>query len=213
MLTMPKTSLKRARKLPVRDSKTALLLAVAALIVGFDQLTKNLAEANLSRFESVNVIGDLLRFRLAYNDGAAFSIGFGQTWVLTIISTLAVLALLWFGPKAKTKLWVVIAALILGGATGNLIDRLFKDPGFANGHVVDFLQIPFNFPIFNLADISLVVGVSLVVLRTLLGDEIGGGRADSLAEGEEAAEGEKAAEGESAAGPTESARAKNEERE
>lgn len=172
----PKTSLKKARKLQVRDSRSFLLLASAALVVAADQLSKNLAEANLSRFESINVIGELVRFRLAYNDGAAFSIGFGQTWVLTIISTIAVLALLWYGPRAKTKLWVFIAGLVLGGATGNLIDRLFKDPGFANGHVVDFIQIPLNFPIFNIADIALVTGVSLVVLRTLLGDEIGGGR-------------------------------------
>jgi signal peptidase II len=171
------TSLKKARKPQVRDSRTWLLLAIASLVVAIDQLTKNLAEANLSRFESVSIIGDVLRFRLAYNDGAAFSIGFGQTWVLTIISSIAVLLLLWFGPRAKTKLWVVIAGLVLGGASGNLIDRLLRDPGFANGHVVDFIQIPFNFPIFNIADIALVAGVSLVVLRTLLGDEIGGGRA------------------------------------
>jgi signal peptidase II len=160
----------------VRDSRAILLLAIAAAVVALDQATKHLAEANLSRFESVEVIGEVLRFRLAYNDGAAFSFGFGHTWVLTIISTIAVLALLWFGPRAKTKLWVFIAGVILGGATGNLIDRLFKDPSFANGHVVDFIQIPFNFPIFNIADIALVTGVSLVVLRTLLGDEIGGGR-------------------------------------
>lgn len=165
----------------MRDSRALLLVAVAAAIVGIDQLTKNLAETNLSRSESVNVIGELLRFRLAYNDGAAFSIGFGQTWILTIISSVAVLALLWFGPKAKTTVWVVIAGLVLGGATGNLIDRLFKDPSFANGHVVDFLQIPFNFPIFNLADVALVTGVSLVVLRTMLGDELGGGKVEASA--------------------------------
>jgi signal peptidase II len=168
----------------VRDSRAVALLAIAAVIVAVDQATKNLAEANLSRFESVNVIGEILRFRLAYNDGAAFSIGFGQTWVLTIISSAAVLGILWFGPKSKTKVWVVISGLVLGGATGNLIDRLFKDPGFANGHVVDFLQIPFNFPIFNLADVALVTGVSLVVLRTMLGDEIGGGKVQGSAASE-----------------------------
>jgi signal peptidase II len=83
--------------------------------------------------------------------------------------------LLWFGPRAKTDIWGVIAALVLGGAAGNWIDRVFKDPGFYQGHVVDFLQIPFNFPIFNLADSFLVIGVALAILRTLKGDEIGGG--------------------------------------
>jgi signal peptidase II len=71
----------------------------------------------------------------------------------------------------------LIAGFVLGGATGNWIDRMFRQPELFNGHVVDFLQIPFNFPIFNLADTFLVIGVSLAVLRTALGDEIGGGRA------------------------------------
>ena len=65
----------------------------------------------------------------------------------------------------------------VGGAAGNWIDRVFKAPEFFNGHVVDFIQIPFNFPIFNLADSFLVVGVILVVIQTMRGDEIGGGRA------------------------------------
>jgi len=71
---------------------------------------------------------------------------------------------------------LIISGLVLGGATGNLIDRLFREPGFANGHVVDFLQIPFNFPIFNLADSFVVIGVGLAIYRTLRGDELGGAR-------------------------------------
>lgn len=154
-----------------------VLFAVSALIVfTLDQITKILAEAYL-RDGSIQVIGDLLRFTLAYNKGAAFSLGFGATWILTIISTVAVIALLYFGPKAKTYDWSLIAGFVLGGAAGNLIDRAFRQPELFNGHVVDFIQIPFNFPIFNLADTFLVIGVSLAILRTALGDEIGGGRA------------------------------------
>ena len=115
-----------------------------------------------------------MQIRLAYNDAAAFSLGFGQTWVLAIIASVAILALLWFGPKAANKTWSLIAAFVLGGAAGNWIDRIFREPGFLNGHVVDFIQIPFNFPIFNVADIFLVVGVSLSIIRVLMGDEIGG---------------------------------------
>jgi signal peptidase II len=151
--------------------------SIAVLVVLLDQLTKEIAIANLSDGNVVEVLGEVLRFRLAYNDSAAFSMGVGATWVLAIIASIAVLVLLWFGPKSKTLMWSVISAFVLGGAAGNLVDRLTREPGFLNGHVVDFIAIPFNFPIFNIADSFLVIGVSLAILRTLMGDEIGGGRA------------------------------------
>lgn len=154
-----------------------LLFATTALIaLLLDQLTKVLAETYLAS-GSIPIVGDLLRFTLAYNKGAAFSLGFGATWILTLISSIAIVALLIYGPRVKTMDWAFIAGLVLGGAAGNWIDRMFRQPELFNGHVVDFIQIPFNFPIFNLADTFLVIGVSLAVLRTALGDEIGGGRA------------------------------------
>ena len=153
---------------------TLLFIGIGVFLVFLDQLTKELAIVALSDGSVMPVIGEILRFRLAYNDAAAFSLGVGQTWVLAIIACCAVLALLWFGPRAKNITWTVIAGLVLGGAAGNLVDRLTRAPGFLNGHVVDFISIPFNFPIFNLADTFLVVGVSLAMLRTLMGDELGG---------------------------------------
>lgn len=151
------------------------LFALTALItLALDQLTKILAEAFLVE-GPIPIIGDLLRFRLAYNDAAAFSLGFGATWVLALASVTAVIALLIFGPRAKTMSWAFIAGMVLGGAAGNGIDRVFREPAFFNGHVVDFIQIPFNFPIFNLADSFLVIGVILAIYRTFRGDEIGGG--------------------------------------
>jgi signal peptidase II len=166
MKTKPQVSGTRAR--------TLLFLGIGVFLVFLDQLTKELAIAELSDGSVMPVLGEVLRFRLAYNDAAAFSLGVGQTWVLAIIASCAVLALLWFGPKAKNVTWTIIAGLVLGGAAGNLVDRLTRAPGFLNGHVVDFIAIPFNFPIFNLADTFLVVGVSLAMLRTLMGDELGG---------------------------------------
>lgn len=157
-------------------SSTYLVLGIALFLVFVDQLSKFLIEDRLAPGESISIIGDLLRFTLVYNDSAAFSLGVGATWPLTIISSIAVLAIIWFGPKSKTFIWLIISALVLGGATGNLVDRLFREPGFANGHVVDFLQIPFNFPIFNLADSFVVIGVSLALYRTFRGDELGGGK-------------------------------------
>jgi len=156
--------------------KVSLFLGTALSIVAIDQSTKFWAEVNLTN-QSVQVIGDLLRFRLAYNDAAAFSLGVGATWVLTLISTVAVIAMLIYAPRVKTSYWALIGGFILGGAAGNWIDRAFKAPEFFNGHVVDFIQIPFNFAIFNLADTFLVIGVVLAVIQTLRGDEIGGGRA------------------------------------
>lgn len=166
MKTKPQVSASKAR--------TLLFLGIGVFLVFLDQLTKELAIAELSDGSVMPVLGEVLRFRLAYNNAAAFSLGVGQTWVLAIIACCAVLALLWFGPKAKNLTWTIIAALVLGGAAGNLVDRLTRAPGFLNGHVVDFISIPFNFPIFNLADTFLVVGVSLAMLRTLMGDELGG---------------------------------------
>jgi len=157
-------------------SNTYLVLGIALFLVFLDQLSKFSIEATLDPGESVNILGELLRFTLVYNDSAAFSIGVGATWPLTLISTIAVLAIIWFGPNSKSLIWLVISGLVLGGATGNLIDRLFREPGFANGHVVDFLQIPFNFPIFNLADSFVVIGVSLAIYRTFRGDDLGGAK-------------------------------------
>ena len=166
MKTKPQVSGTRAR--------TLLFLGIGVFLVFLDQLTKELAIASLADGSVIPVIGDILKFRLAYNDAAAFSLGVGQTWVLAIIASCAVLARLWFGPRAKNITWTIIAGLVLGGAAGNLVDRLTRAPGFLNGHVVDFISIPFNFPIFNLADTFLVIGVSLAMLRTLMGDELGG---------------------------------------
>ena len=160
-----------------KSARYLLFGVSASLIVALDQLTKLWAEANLVGQGSIPVIGELLQFRLAYNNAAAFSLGVGATWVLTTISLLASIALIVLSPRIKTMIWALIGGMALGGTVGNLIDRAFKQPEFFNGHVVDFIQIPFNFPIFNLADTFLVIAISLAILRTLLGDEIGGGRA------------------------------------
>ena len=168
--------IQRVPKTSSGTKRVLLYLGTAIGVVIIDQATKFWAEANLTS-QSVPVIGDILRFRLAYNDAAAFSLGVGSTWVLTLISIAAVIALLVYGPRVKNAYWALIAGFVLGGAAGNGIDRIFKDPRLFNGHVVDFIQVPFNFPIFNLADSFLIVGVILAIIQTTRGDEIGGGRA------------------------------------
>jgi len=156
------------------SARRAIFFVSALVVVVLDQASKHLAIQYLSDGSNPKVFGEFLKLILVFNDSAAFSMGVGQTWVLALIAIVAVLALLWFGPKAKSSIWSLIYGFVLGGAAGNLIDRLTRPPGFLNGHVVDFLQIPWNFPIFNVADSFLVVGVSLAILRTLMGDEVGG---------------------------------------
>jgi len=155
---------------------TLRFLGVATLVIILDQVSKALVIQFLELHSPVTVIPEVLNFTLAFNDRAAFSLGGGNTWVFTVISSLVALALLWFGPKFKNALWLTLGGLALGGVSGNLIDRLFRSPGFPNGHVVDFIQIPFNFPIFNIADMAITSAAFLIAFRVVVGDKFGGSR-------------------------------------
>lgn len=154
--------------------KTLLFLGIAATVVLVDQFTKALAIENLKPFESVPFIFDIVQFTLVFNDSAAFSLGGSETWIFTILSSLATLLLLWFVPRFSKRDWVILGGFALGGVAGNLVDRLFRAPGFANGHVVDFIQLPFNFPIFNIADSAITVSAFIIAIRVMRGEKLGG---------------------------------------
>jgi signal peptidase II len=109
------------------------------------------------------VLGDFLQLRLLYNPGAAFSMGAGSTWVFTIIAAVAVAALLWYVSRPQPTGMAVSLALLLGGATTHLGDRLFRAPGFARGHVVDFIDYNGWF-VGNVADIALTGGAVLLMI-------------------------------------------------
>jgi signal peptidase II len=159
-----------------RNSKFARLLWVlgcAWLVVVADQFVKNYLIASLEPGKSVDFLGSIVRLTLVFNDSAAFSIGFGATWIFTILSSAAALALIWFSFKIQTDGWAAMAGVLLGGITGNLIDRLIREPGFGVGHVVDYIQVPFNFPIFNIADMAIFIICTLSVIRIMRGDQIG----------------------------------------
>jgi signal peptidase II len=151
-----------------------LYLVVALLLITVDQFTKNLAIANLELGTSYQVLGELLSWRLLYNDSAAFGLGFGYTWILAVLSAAAMLATIWFSRRIDSISWSLMSGVFLGGVVGNLIDRLIREPSFGNGHVVDFIQIPFGFPIFNLADIFIVSMAVLSVVRVMRGENLGG---------------------------------------
>ena len=166
-------------------SKTTLwFFAAAVAVILVDQFTKTLMIATLKPNTYVPVLPPVLNWYLTYNDSAAFSIGFGQTWIFTIIGSLATLALLWFGPKIKSTLWAVLAGCLLGGVDGNLIDRFTRAPGFGIGQVVDFISVPFNFPIFNIADSAICVVAGIVVILSARGYKIGGGKVTDEGAGE-----------------------------
>ena len=154
------------------------MLAISALVIFVDQFTKALAIENLQPGKSVSLLGEGVKLNLVFNDSAAFSIGFGATSVFAIISAIAALAMLWYSKSMETRSWSVLLGVALGGVVGNLIDRLTRSPGFGRGLVVDFIQIPFNFPIFNIADSSIVVVAIIVVIRVMRGERIGKAKAN-----------------------------------
>lgn len=151
-----------------------LFVVVALVLITLDQFTKNLAIATLKLGMDYPVFGEVLSWRLIYNDSAAFSLGFGQTWILAVIAAAATLATIWYSMKITSRSWAVMAGVFLAGVVGNLIDRLIREPSFGNGHVVDFIKIPFNFPVFNLADIFIVSMAILTVIRVFRGENLGG---------------------------------------
>jgi len=143
-------------------------------VVAADQASKAAVIANIQPYSVHQILGPILSFTNVSNNSAAFSLGFGVTWIFTLLSALAALALLWFGPRMRTLGWALLAGTALGGIVGNLIDRLTRAPGFPNGMVVDFIQIPFNFPIFNIADSAICVTAFIVVIRVARGQKLGG---------------------------------------
>ena len=149
-----------------------MLAGLTVLVL--DQVTKDLAIATLVPNRSYNLVGTLIRLYLTYNDSAAFSLGFGITWIFTIISAAAAITIIWFVGRIKTHGWALLAGVAIGGVTGNLADRLTRPPGFPSGQVVDFIQIPFNFPIFNLADSAICIVACLVVISLARGGKLGG---------------------------------------
>jgi signal peptidase II len=158
---------------PIAAPRRALwFFSFAALVVLVDQISKSLVLANLQPGRYYDVLGPVLRWYLVRNDSAAFSLGGGVTWAFTLFSAVAAVAVIWASRKVSTASWAIMAGALLGGILGNLIDRVSREPGFPNGHVVDFISLPFNFAIFNLADSAIVVVAIISVIRVMRGERI-----------------------------------------
>ena len=116
------------------------------------------------------VVGDWLQLRLVYNSGAAFSLGTGRTWIFTLLASVVVTFLVWNARRVTHRAYALALGLLIGGASGNLVDRLLREPGFGRGEVVDFFAVP-NFPVFNVADIGITCAAVLIALLVLRGED------------------------------------------
>jgi len=148
---------------------------VALLVVVLDQLSKYLVVTRLKDQPPLRVLGDWLQFEYLRNSGAAFSFGTSFTFVFTAIAVAVVVVIVRTSRKLGSLGWAIALGGLLGGAVGNLIDRVLRDPGFLRGHVVDFISVP-HFAIFNLADSAIVCSAILMVILALRGVEIDGRR-------------------------------------
>jgi signal peptidase II len=158
------------------SSRHRLVFAVVALAAyAVDVGTKILAVARLTPGEPRDVVGSLLRLDLVRNPGAAFSTGTSYTLLLSVIAVIAAGVVIRFGRRLGDRTWAVALGLLLAGVCGNLTDRVFREPGFLRGHVVDFLEFP-HWPVFNVADMLIDAAVALIVIQTWRGIRITGAR-------------------------------------
>uniref|UniRef100_UPI003F68F7B2 signal peptidase II n=1 Tax=Paractinoplanes polyasparticus TaxID=2856853 RepID=UPI003F68F7B2 len=158
----------------------AVLGATAVVAVALDQWVKWLSTENLDEGNPVRILGGLIYLSLLRNSGAAFSLGSDYTWIFPVITLVVIGWITYMATRLRSVPWALALGLVLGGALGNLIDRLFRAPGFLHGHVVDMISLfgPYAeyFAVFNIADSCLSVGVVLAVLLELTGRQRDGTR-------------------------------------
>ncbi len=160
---------------PRRRVLLALFAGFAVFAYTLDQLTKLWVTSSMVEGERIPVLPPVLHWYFIRNSGAAFSIGENVTWVFSIIMAAVSIAILFQVRKLGSAWWSLALGLLLGGALGNLTDRLFREPSFGMGHVVDFIQLP-NFAIFNIADSAVVSAVAIICILTLRGIAMDGSR-------------------------------------
>lgn len=154
-----------------------MVIGITVVVVAIDQVTKAWALSTFSLGQRHSIIPGVLEWILAKNSGAAFSFLSGATWLFTLISSVVVIAIVVSLRRVEATVWAIVVGLVLGGAVGNLIDRMFREPGFGVGHVIDFIYTPWIVPaIYNVADMGVVIGMGLFLLLTLLGVQADGTR-------------------------------------
>jgi signal peptidase II len=168
---------------PPGRKRILLLVGVAVTVLALDLATKVAAVAQIDPLRPVVVPGGFLELRLLRNPGAAFSLATGMTWLLTLVAVVVVVVIVRMARKLRSPGWAWGLGLVLGGALGNLVDRLFRAPGPLQGHVVDFVALVHDgrsiWPVFNVADSCIITGGALLVLMAFLGREPDGTRSAS----------------------------------
>ena len=142
------------------------LYGVAWFVWVLDLATKLWAVSTLSDRSSIKVIGDFLQLTFVRNPGAAFSVAEGATVFLTLFGFLVMAVIFYYSTRITSKGWSVVLGLAMGGILGNLVDRIFREPGVFRGHVIDWLQIP-NWPVFNIADTAIVAAAAISMILSL----------------------------------------------
>ncbi len=164
----------------VRRRRIGVLVGVAAFVLAADAVTKAIVVVHLRYGQQVHLIGNVLMLNLLRNSGAAFSVGTGNTIVFTAIAVVVAIYIVRTARARNLRSlgWAIALGLLLGGALGNLADRIFRAPGVFRGAVVDWIQLTNYWPVFNLADSAIVCGGVLTVLLATLGYRLDGTRGD-----------------------------------
>ena len=139
------------------------LLGVAWFIWILDLATKAWAVSQLSHRDSVKIVGSFFQLTFVRNSGAAFSFATSATLLFSIFSICVLIAISTFAPRITSRGWAVVLGLVMGGVLGNLSDRIFREPGFLRGHVIDWMQLP-HWPIFNIADSAIVIAAAISIV-------------------------------------------------
>ncbi|WP_396349642.1 signal peptidase II [Geodermatophilus sp. DSM 44513] len=173
-----------------RRARTRLLLLLALVVLAVDLGTKLLVVATVERGEDIRLLGGALYLTHTRNTGAAFSFAEGFTIVFTLIAVAVSVVIVRAARRLFSTGWAVALGLVLGGALGNLVDRVFREPGFLRGGVVDFVSVfaPDGevYPVFNVADAAIVCGGVLGVVLALRGVEFDGTRSTGRDAGDDA---------------------------
>jgi signal peptidase II len=157
----------------VRRRRIGVLAITAVTVLALDIGSKVAVVANLSDQPPVRLLGGFLILLVSRNPGAAFSIGTSMTLVFSAIAIGVIITILRTSRRIRSVPWALTLGLLLGGATGNLLDRIFRYPGLFRGYVVDWIEVP-HWPVFNLADSAIVCGGVLAVLLSARGTRLDG---------------------------------------
>ena len=149
----------------MRPQFSRIIWLTAWTIWLFDYATKAWALIALDN-EPKKILGTLLQFTLVKNSGAAFNLAGSFTVIFSVIAVLVIATIVRYAHMITSRGWLTCAGLLLGGVLGNLTDRIFREPGFFIGHVVDWIQIP-HWPVFNIADSAITVAALIAVIQTV----------------------------------------------